>query len=100
MIKYGSVIRTRSQVSEAKKIASMSQYRCIYDFSDVESISSSVADELIAQPIVDDHARGIKIKNANEYIKMIISSTISTRIRKREIEGTNHKGLEGCGHNC
>ncbi len=58
----------------------------IIDFDDVDSVSSSFADEFIAKTYINvgrkKFLENVKIKNANEFIKVIINSSLSERIRQ------------------
>ncbi len=58
----------------------------ILDFESVESISSSFADELIAKVFVEyggaKFLKSVKIKNANDFIKTIINSSINERLQE------------------
>ena len=58
----------------------------IIDFDDVDSISSSFADEFIAKTYInvgrEKFLENVRIKNANEFIKVIINSSLSERIRQ------------------
>ena len=57
----------------------------IIDFDGVDSISSSFADEFIAKAYIklgkEKFLTHVKIKNANEFIKIIINSSLSERLK-------------------
>ena len=57
----------------------------LLDFEEVESVSSSFADELLAKIYVelgkDKFMNFIKVKNANDFIKSMINSSISGRLK-------------------
>ncbi len=58
----------------------------IIDFDGVDSISSSFADEFIAKAYIklgkEKFLTHVKIKNANEFIKIIINSSLSERLKR------------------
>ena len=58
----------------------------LIDFDEVESVSSSFADELLAKIYVEiggeKFTNYIKVKNANEFIKSIINSSIAGRLKQ------------------
>lgn len=60
----------------------------ILDFADVETVSSSFADELIAKVFVDVGGdvflRHVKIRNANDFVKTIINSSINERLQEQK----------------
>lgn len=58
----------------------------LLDFDEVESVSSSFADELLAKIYVElgkeKFVSFIKVKNANDFIKSIINSSIYGRLKE------------------
>lgn len=58
----------------------------LLDFDEVESVSSSFADELLAKIYVEigreKFTNHIRVKNANEFIKSIINSSIAGRLKQ------------------
>ncbi len=58
----------------------------LIDFDGVDSISSSFADEFIAKAYIklgkEKFLNHVKIKNANEFIKIIINSSLSERLKR------------------
>lgn len=83
----GSILGLRElakDLSSHLRNAISSETNIILDFEDVESISSSFADELIAKVFVEYGAetflKMVKIKNANSFIKTIINSSINERL--------------------
>lgn len=58
----------------------------IIDFDGVDSISSSFADEFIAKAYIklgkEKFLTHVKIKNANKFIKIIINSSLSERLKR------------------
>lgn len=61
----------------------------LLDFEEVESVSSSFADELLAKIYVElgkeKFINFIKVKNANDFIKSIINSSILGRIKQAQM---------------
>ena len=61
----------------------------LIDFDEVESVSSSFADELLAKIYVEiggeKFTNFIKVKNANEFIKSIINSSIAGRLKESNV---------------
>ena len=59
----------------------------LIDFDGVESISSSFADEFIAKSYIntgkENFLNCVKIKNANNFIQVIINSSLSERLKKQ-----------------
>lgn len=57
----------------------------ILNFEEVESVSSSFADELLAKVYIklgkEKFMNFIKVKNANDFIKSMINSSISGRLK-------------------
>lgn len=57
----------------------------LIDFDGVDSISSSFADEFIAKAFInlgkEKFTTHVKIKNANDFIKVIINSSLSERLK-------------------
>lgn len=58
----------------------------LLDFEDVESVSSSFADELLAKIYIElgkeKFVTFIEVKNANEFVKSIINSSITGRLKQ------------------
>lgn len=58
----------------------------LIDFADVDTISSSFADEFIAKAFInigkDKFSEFVCIKNANDFIKVIINSSLSERLKQ------------------
>ena len=58
----------------------------LIDFDGVDSISSSFADEFIAKAYIEfgkeKFENYVKIKNANDFIKIIINSSLSERLKQ------------------
>lgn len=73
------------ELSSQVKNAILNDENIVLDFSEIESISSSFADELIAKIFVEVGAekflRNVKIKAANDFVKTIINSSISERLQ-------------------
>ncbi len=85
----GSILGLRElakNLSSNIRNAILSETNIVLDFENVESISSSFADELIAKVLVevgkDTFLRNVKIKNANNFIKTIINSSINERLNE------------------
>lgn len=66
----GEDIRTRARIGEIKSLLNPDDC-CILDFSLVEFISRSFADELVG--LIEDSANKIKIINANAEVESMIS---------------------------
>ena len=83
----GSILGLRElakELSSQLKIAIDNNTNIILDFSNVESISSSFADELIAKVLIEvgieNFLKNVKIRNANTFIKTMINSSINDRL--------------------
>ena len=74
-----------NNLSSHLRVALSNEKTLVLDFEKVETISSSFADELIAKLFVEFGAekfiKYIKIKNANDFIKTMINSSISERLK-------------------
>jgi len=86
----GSILGLRElakNISPRIKDAISSKINIVLDFDNVESVSSSFADELIAKIFVEVGAenflKSVKIKNANDFIKTIINSSINERLNEQ-----------------
>ncbi len=59
----------------------------LIDFEGVESISSSFADEFIAKSFMkvgkEKFSEYVKIKNANDFVRVIINSSLSERLKRK-----------------
>lgn len=59
----------------------------VLDFNKVDSISSSFADELVAKVMFeigrDKYLSLVKIRNANDFIKTMINSSIADRAKEQ-----------------
>lgn len=59
----------------------------IIDFENVESVSSSFADELIAKVMIEvgqeNFIKNVKLKNTNDFIKTIINTSVRDRLNVR-----------------
>lgn len=85
----GSILGLRElakELSSHLRNAISSETKIILDFENVESISSSFADELIAKVFIEvgceKFINSVKIKNANSFIRTIINSSINERLNE------------------
>lgn len=83
----GSILGLRElakELSSQVKTAVDNNTSIILDFANVESVSSSFADELVAKVLVEvgieSFLKCVKIRNANDFIKTIINSSINDRL--------------------
>ncbi len=76
--------RFRQMMEEALK----KNETVLIDFDGVESISSSFADEFIAKAYVNDKdlfTELVKIKNANDFVRVIINSSLKERLTQTDL---------------
>ena len=85
----GKILGLRETGTKLRKIledALSNNENVLIDFDGVDSISSSFADEFIAKVFMntgrDKFSTNVKIKNANDFIKVIINSSLSERLRQ------------------
>lgn len=59
----------------------------VLDFEKVDSVSSSFADELVAKLMFEigqeKYLKLVKIRNANDFVKTLISSSIADRAKEQ-----------------
>lgn len=76
---------TGSKLREELEDALKKEEFVLIDFADVDSISSSFADEFIAKAFInigkEKFSEYVRIKNANDFIKIIINSSLSERLK-------------------
>ena len=84
----GEILGLRETGSRLRKLietAVKQEEPVLIDFDGVESVSSSFADELFAKIYIeigqDKFVNLIKLKNANNFIKTIINSSIKDRLK-------------------
>lgn len=87
----GSILGLRElakELSSQVKTAVDNNTSIILDFANVESVSSSFADELVAKVLIEvgieNFLKCVKIRNANDFIKTIINSSINDRLHETE----------------
>lgn len=87
----GSILGLRElakELSSQVKTAIDDNTSIILDFANVESVSSSFADELVAKVLIEvgieNFFKCVKIRNANDFIKTIINSSINDRLQETE----------------
>lgn len=60
----------------------------VLDFEKVDSVSSSFADELVAKLMFEigqeKYLKLVKIRNANDFVKTMISSSIADRAKEQK----------------
>ncbi len=85
----GSILGLRELakcLSSAVRDAILSDSGIVLDFDGVESVSSSFADELIAKVFIEfggeRFLKCVKIRNANDFVKTIINSSINERLKE------------------
>ncbi len=85
----GSILGLRElakELSSQVKMAIDNNTNIILDFANVESISSSFADELVAKVLVEvgieKFLKSVKIRNANDFIRTIVNSSINDRLNE------------------
>lgn len=88
---YGSTLGLRElarQINSKLKDYIDKNETVILDFENVNSISSSFSDELIAKVMFDigydKYISLIKIRNANSFVKTIINSSIASRAEENK----------------